>query len=97
VKAHVFHRLADEEFLSALQYYQAIDPQLAQRFYEKIEEMIQEVCGEPRRFRIIRAPVRRHLAKVFPYALLFVDHPDDILIVAVMHCGRQPEYWATRL
>jgi toxin ParE1/3/4 len=34
---------------------------------------------------------------VFPYAVLFSIEEDYILIVAVMHCRREPGYWRNRV
>lgn len=45
----------------------------------------------------MRPPTRRALARTFPYAIVYVDLPDVIWIVAVMHGKRQPEYWRKRL
>lgn len=41
--------------------------------------------------------VRRHLADDFPYALLYIDEPDCVWIVAVMPLKRDPDYWKHRL
>lgn len=35
--------------------------------------------------------------RVFPYAVLYSIEDDFILIVAVMHCSREPGYWKTRV
>lgn len=82
--------------MDALRYYAAIHPNLGRRFYDEIDKLIDEACAEPQRFRQLRPPVRRHLSKIFPYGLLFVDRPDEVFILAVMHCSRRPNYWAHR-
>ena len=51
----------------------------------------------PERFRLFDAPIRRHFSDVFPYAVLYVDQPDRVLIIAVMHMKRRPGYWKHRL
>jgi hypothetical protein len=60
------------------------------RFYDEIERLIAEACAAPRRFRRVDGEVRRHLADDFPYALLYLDGPEDIWIVAVMPLKRDP-------
>jgi hypothetical protein len=82
--------------LEALRYYAAIQPGLGRRFYDEVEKLIGEACASPQQFRLIRPRVRRHLSKIFPYGLLFVERPDGIFILAVMHCSRRPDYWAHR-
>jgi hypothetical protein len=41
--------------------------------------------------------VRRHLADDFPYALLYLEEPESVWIVAVMPLSRDPDYWKHRL
>jgi hypothetical protein len=36
-------------------------------------------------------------ATVFPYAVVYIDQPERIWIVAVMNCKRRPGYWKERL
>jgi hypothetical protein len=40
--------------------------------------------------------VRRCLVRVFPYGVLFRVHPEQIVIVAIMHLHRDPGYWKER-
>ena len=42
-------------------------------------------------------PARRHFSAAFPYAVIYVEKPDSVWIVAVMHTKRQPGYWRERL
>ena len=94
---HVLHPEADEELAQAIQYYAAIDPDLAVRFYREVERLIFEVCAYPGRFRCFDPPARRHFSHSFPYAVIYLDEPDRVWIVAVMHMKREPGYWRKRL
>ena len=67
------------------------------RFYDEIEHLVAEVCSAPHRFRRIDADVRRHLAGDFPYALLYLDEPAQVWIIALMPLRRDPDYWKHRL
>jgi toxin ParE1/3/4 len=97
VKPHAFHPEADEEHTQAAEYYARSAPDLCRRFYEAIEQLIDEIRRQPERFRLFDSPVRRHFSAVFPYAILYVDQPDRVLIVALMHMKRRPGYWRKRL
>lgn len=94
---HSIHPEADAEFTEAIRYYAAVDPQLGAEFYQEVEQVIREVCAQPKRFRQIDRSVRRALTEKFPYAVVFAERPTGILIVAVMHGMRRPGYWRTRL
>lgn len=41
--------------------------------------------------------VRRLLLKRFPYAVIVLFRPEEILVVAVAHTRRRPLYWLNRL
>lgn len=92
-----FHPAAKEEWFESLRYYEDIDPELGVRFYREIERLIREVCANPQRFRKFDPPARRHFSRNFPYAVIYLDKPDDVWIVAVMHLKRRPGYWKPRL
>lgn len=92
-----FHPEALDEYEAAALYYAERDPGLALRFIEVVEETIQRILEAPNRWRVIDEDVRRCLTRVFPYAVLYTVEPDFILIVAVMHCSREPGYWKQRL
>jgi hypothetical protein len=42
-------------------------------------------------------PARRHFSRDFPYAIIFMEKPEHVWIVAVMHMKRRPGYWRGRL
>jgi toxin ParE1/3/4 len=97
VKEHRFHPQADLEYAAAAEYYAQISLELAGRFYDEIEGLIRDIRAHPDRYRIFDDPVRRHLGRVFPYAVLYIERAAEIWIVAVMHLKRQPGYWKDRL
>jgi plasmid stabilization system protein ParE len=96
VRSVEFHPDAQNEFISAAQFYEdetiglGLDFILTvQRTYERLLE-----------FPASGAPFGRHLRRMlipkFPYALLYRIEPDRIYIVAVMHLHRRPGYWRSR-
>ena len=97
MKPHVFHPEAGEEYTQAIQYYAALAPELGGRFYDEIERLIAEVRRQPDRFLRFSPPARRALARKFPYSVVYLDQPDHVWIVAVMHAKRRPGYWRERL
>lgn len=97
MKAVILHREALEEFDAAAAHYAEIDFALGQRFYATIDRLIAEACASPGTFRFIRKPARRHFTRDFPYGIIYVERPDHIWILAVMHLHRKPGYWTHRL
>jgi toxin ParE1/3/4 len=97
LKPHIFHPGATEEYISAVQYYADISPKLGHRFHLELERVIYEVCRIPERFFRFSPPAQRALARKFPYSLVYLNQPDRVWIVAVMHAKRRPGYWRERM
>lgn len=92
-----FHPDALSEYEAAALYYHERRNGLELRFIESIENAIVRILERPEGWRRFDGDVRRCLAHVFPYAVLFTIEADHILIVAVMHCRREPGYWRPRV
>jgi plasmid stabilization system protein ParE len=91
-----FHPEALAEFRAAAEYYEQHQTGLGERFANAVEMAVDHIAAAPESWRIIEDDIRRCLTKVFPYAVLFSIEPANILIVAVMHCRREPGYWRIR-
>ena len=92
-----FHPEALDEYDEAGHYYARQQPGLDLRFIVCIEEAIELILEDPHRWRPFDEDVRRCLTRVFPYGTLYTIESDYVLIVAVMHCSREPGYWRRRL
>ncbi len=97
MKPHAFHPEADAEYAVAAGYYAAISPELGGRFYDEVEHLIHEIKTAPARFRQYDPPARRNLGRAFPYAVVYLDEPDCIWILAIMHLHQAPDYWKHRV
>ena len=93
MKPHAFRAEAAAEYAEAKEYYTRINPELGQRFETEMDELIQTICQDPRRYRQYDPPMRRHFSRSFPYAVIYLEETERILIFAVMHMKRQPGYW----
>lgn len=91
-----FHPDALAEFRASAEYYEQQQPGLGDRFANAVEVAVAHIAAAPESWRIIEDDIRRCLTKVFPYAVLYSIEPGNILIVAVMHCRREPGYWRNR-
>jgi toxin ParE1/3/4 len=93
----VFHPAALTEYSEAVQYYSERRAELAQAFINAVEDAVYRVRESPTRWPIVDKDVRRCLTRRFPYGILYTIEADYILILAVMHCSREPDYWQARL
>lgn len=97
MKPFIFHPEARLELTAAGRYYAEKSPGAAQHFYAEMDEVIAETCARPALRRMFDPPARRHFGSTFPYAIIYVDRPSEIWIVAVMHFKQRPGYWRERL
>jgi plasmid stabilization system protein ParE len=97
VKPAIFHPEADDEFAAAISYYAGQEAGLGDRFYDEIIRMTAEIEAAPHLFRLWRHGTRRHLGRHFPYALIYVERPTHLIVLAVAHGKRRPGYWKHRL
>ena len=92
-----FHPKALDEYEDAARYYSNCQPGLELRFIACVESAFQRISVAPTQWRLFEEDVRRCLVHVFPYAVLYTIESDYVLIIAVMHCSREPGYWRNRL
>ena len=85
------------EFEEAARYYAERQQGLELRFIESIHSTVQRILCDPVRWRIFKGDIRRCLAHVFPYAVLYAIEPGGVIVIAVMHTHREPDYWRKRV
>lgn len=92
-----FHPEALAEFDDAIDYYDIEADGFGDRFREHIRTAVTEIEESPNAWPYYDDYVRRHLVSVFPYVVLYLEVDDYLLIVAVMHTSRKPDYWRNRI
>jgi plasmid stabilization system protein ParE len=88
---------AEEEMLDAAIFYESQAHNLGKGFLSIIEITLQDISKNPLRWPILDCGVRRRLINRFPYAILYKLDNNQIIIVAIMHLHRRPNYWIERL
>jgi toxin ParE1/3/4 len=91
-----FHAEAEAEMTQAAAYYEAQQTNLGRRFLTSVQDAINRIQINPLLFSVVEENVRRCRTKTFPFDVLFQIHPGKLVIVAVMHLHRNPEYWKDR-
>ena len=93
---YVFHPEALTEYADAVRYYTEQRTEVAQAFIDAIEDAVYRIRESPTRYNAIDDDVRRCMTRRFPYGILYTIEQDYILILAIMHCSREPGYWKSR-
>jgi toxin ParE2 len=88
-----FDPKAQLELEEAIAYYDSINRQLADRFLNSFELSLNRITQFPNAWTPLLQNVRRCHIDGFPYAIVYKFENDLILILAIMHLQRKPNYW----
>lgn len=88
---------ADEELREAARYYEKEASGLGLTFLSAMHRAVHEIETNPEAWAILRQNIRKKTISRFPYNLLYSIESDTILIIAVAHHKRRPNYWRARL
>jgi plasmid stabilization system protein ParE len=88
---------AQMEMDDAVAYFRARSERLAWRFGLAYREALHNVVQHPSAWAPLSKNTRCCRLKRFQYGILYQLRDGEILIVAVMHLHRKPEYWKRRL
>jgi plasmid stabilization system protein ParE len=88
---------ARREFLNEVAFYNEQEAGLGARFAAAIEEAVTRAMAFPFSGSRSSANTRRLLVKDFPFAIVYRHDERGIVIFAVAHHSRRPDYWRPRV
>jgi plasmid stabilization system protein ParE len=89
---------ARREFEEARRYYEDRQSGLGEQFRDAFQAQVKRMKLSPDVFPQVHLGVRRCVGNRFPYDVIFQRITSDlILILAVAHQRRHPEYWLGRI
>ena len=93
-----FGEPASDEFRDAVQWYESRRRGLGADFFDAVVTAIEAIQANPEigPQRLSDGKTRRILLDKFPYQIVYRLRPDELVIVAVAHLKRRPDYWRTR-
>ncbi|MBX3319798.1 MAG: type II toxin-antitoxin system RelE/ParE family toxin [Nitrospira sp.] len=92
----VVQRQSDLDIQAAALWYEDQRPGLGRRFLGELDEVFHRIESNPKQFPQLEHEVRRALLHRFPYGVYFIEGPDDVAILAVLHLHREPDMWKSR-
>ena len=92
-----FHPEALAELECVTGDYEAKQPELGVRFREVVEKTCRTIVENPHLWRERAMGYRRVNLPGFSYFISFMLDGDRILVIAVPHSSRKPNYWANRI
>ncbi len=92
-----FHPTAFKELNAVASYYEGKRSGLGTLFLGEAKKSRDRIAELPGAARKVRESIRRRSIHRFPYSLYYSVEEDEIIVVAVAHKRRGPEYWEKRL
>jgi len=81
------------DVLKALDYYETQQEGLAVDFYQELIAAEEAIRDMPEFWHQVGKNYRRKHLKRYPYSLVYIINASHILVVAVAHSSREPNYW----
>ncbi|MGA2701644.1 MAG: type II toxin-antitoxin system RelE/ParE family toxin [Isosphaeraceae bacterium] len=92
-----FHRLAAREFREAQKWYESRRTGLSGDFVTEVDRALERITSHPDRWPIYWNRFRRVRLRRFLYSIFYsIEKADLILVLAVAHVRRRPDYWLRR-
>lgn len=81
---------------SARDYYERMRTGLGDRLIEELQGICHALSGDPLLWHLRPGGYRRINFDSFPYYVAYFIRQETVLIAAVSHAARHPEYWKSR-
>lgn len=75
---------------------------LADDFIDEVQTALQSIAENPESSPCLEHyfgthEIRRCLFKRFPFVVIYLNRPDEVIVVAIAHRRRHPAYWLSRI
>jgi len=88
---------ARREFLKEVVYYNEQEAGLGAEFAQEIEEATARALAFPEAGSPATRNTKRVFVKRFPFSVVYRPDREGILVFAIAHHSRHPEYWMSRV
>jgi len=94
-----FLKPALAEYQDALVYYENEQVGLGRRSSQEVSRTVSRMIECPTLYQSFSSNTLRCLIAKFPYGIIYHYDPnsEDMLVVAVAHLHRRPDYWTSRV
>ena len=92
-----FHPEVAQEIKSSYDWYESKVNGLGKKFLDELESGFLSIQTFPNIWANFQYGFKRYLLGNFPFSILYKEAPEKIIIIAVMHNSRKPNYWMERI
>ena len=90
------HAEAEAELAGNLEYYLAVHPDVADRFFKEITESFGYILRQPKIGAPIDETYRKFVTPHFRYIIIYKESAEEVRVDAIGHYSRKPGYWGDR-
>lgn len=90
-------RAAQADIRTGARFYQGQAPGLGAEFVAEVQRSLDRLREYPEIGAPLRRGARRLLVRRFPYLVIYRVEPTRVLVLAVGHQRRHPDFWLERL
>src|ERR1700690_2403416 len=90
------HPEAEREYLEALGWYRDRNAVVASDFGLAVSKAVQAIEAAPQRWPSYFEEFRRYTLHRFPFGIVYQEMLSEVVVFAVAHGRRRPEYWRKR-
>jgi plasmid stabilization system protein ParE len=91
-----FTSLAVQELEDATRFYEIEFAGLGKQFKIEVQKAVHRIAEHPNAWSFQREPIRKYVLHKFPYKILYAVEQDHIIVTAIAHQHRAPDYWLNR-
>lgn len=84
---------ADAEFTAARKWYAEIDAYLGERFFQIVRLALRSIEQHPAAWPPYDGVYRHYPLRKFPYTIFYTELEEFVLVDAIAHHSRRPNYW----
>jgi plasmid stabilization system protein ParE len=92
----VFHPSARAELDASVDFYEACLAGLGARFLAAVQEATERIANSPDAGSPLPGGFQKRLVTGFPFSIMYRTWGEHVLVVAVAHQHRRPDYWRRR-
>jgi len=87
---------AESEYAEALSWYANRSVEVADRFDAELDRALHVIAADPERFPRCNERHRFYLMRNFPSQVIYRQHKEHWVVIAIAHTARKPKYWSKR-
>jgi plasmid stabilization system protein ParE len=92
-RALIVRRRAEIQARQARDWYESQLEGLGRRFVIELDHAVQKALENPLHYQTVHREIRRVLLRLFPYAIFFVEKPERVVVLAILHQYEDPTKW----